>query len=102
MEKALKVFRAGRDRLTLVGYLDDKTGEFSYDTAYLEDSAARPVSFSLPLTSRPYTRHGAFSYFEGLVPEGNARSIMAAELHVREDDYAAMLKHCGLDCIGDL
>ena len=41
-------------------------------------------------------------FFEGLVPEGEARRLMAGELKVRVDDYLSMLAYCGLDCVGDL
>ena len=78
------------------------TGAFFYATTYLEDPCSQPISRSLPLRVEPYSRGDAMPYFEGLVPEGNARALMAAELHVRADDYLSMLAACGSDCVGDL
>lgn len=101
MEKALKVFRIGEGEPALVGYLQ-RGGSFSYAPEYLEDPSSQQVSYSLPLKEGAYTRQEALPYFEGLVPEGNPRRLMAAELHVREDDYVSMLACCGLDCVGDL
>ena len=37
-----------------------------------------------------------------MLAEGNAREALAAELHVRETDYLAILAQCGRDCIGDV
>lgn len=98
----LKVYRVGRGEPTLVGHLDAASGAFCYDDAYLSSSLAAPISCSLPLRRASYAPADAFPYFEGLVPEGAARRAMAAELHVRESDYLAMLAYCGLDCIGGL
>lgn len=78
------------------------TGSFTYATEYLQDPRSQAISLSLPLRGEPYGRMDAMPYFEGLVPEGNARALMAADLHVRSDDYLSMLAACGSDCVGDL
>ena len=77
-------------------------GSFAYAADYLSAANAHPLSVSLPLREELYSPFEAKPYFEGLVPEGEARRLVAAELRVREDDYLAMLSCCGLDCVGDL
>ena len=102
MAENLDVYRVGRNEATLIGLLGKNDGAFRYAESYLTGPHARPISFSLPLREEPFARAEAEPYFGGLVPEGAARQLMAAELHVRKDDYAAMLEYCGLDCVGDL
>lgn len=102
MESNLKVYRIGRDGYTLVGDLNRLAGSFTYAESYLRESNAQPISGSLPLRWEPYEQNDAISFFEGLVPEGEARRLMAGELKVRVDDYLSMLAYCGLDCVGDL
>ena len=102
MESSLSVYRVGRGEPLLVGALDRASGGFAYAPSYLCEPLARPISRSLPLGARVFSKAEAMPYFEGLVPEGNARRLMAAELHVREDDYLAMLERCGRECMGDV
>ena len=75
---------------------------FRYLNEYADDSAAIPLSQSLPLSTDAYSEDQFRPYFEGLLAEGNAREALAAELHVRETDYLAILAQCGRDCIGDV
>ncbi len=98
----LDVYRAGSERLELVGRISRKTGGFEYDPAYLAGSSAAPVSCSLPLRTEGYGGAAARPYFEGLLPEGNPRSAAASLLQVRDDDYLSLLAEYGLDCAGDL
>ena len=102
MEAHLKVYRVGRERPVLIGRLDKASGSFTYDTVYLESPSASPLSVSLPLRSAPFAEAEARAYFDGLVPEGVPRKLLAAQLHTRDNDYLAMLAACGMDCIGDL
>lgn len=75
---------------------------FRYLNEYADDNAAIPLSQSLPLSTDAYSEDQFRPYFEGLLAEGNAREALAAELHVRETDYLAILAQCGRDCIGDV
>lgn len=102
MEQDLKVYRIGSFQTTLIGYLSRNSGAFCYDRDYLASSKARPISQSLPLREKPFSAAEAQPYFEGLVPEGAARVILAAQLQCRENDYVAMLEYCGLDVVGDI
>lgn len=101
MENNLEVYRYGGGQPLLIGRLF-ADGSFEYDAEYAADSMNLPVSSSLPISTKRFTSTETEPFFEGLVPEGAARRLMSAELHVREDDWLAMLHACGLDCVGDL
>lgn len=102
MEENLEVHRVGRGRPRLIGRLNRHSGAFVYEAAYLTSPDARPLSFSLPLRKTPFGEDEARPYFEGLVPEGRARELLATKLHVPETDYLSLLSVAGLDCVGDI
>jgi len=77
-------------------------GSFAYDPTYVEREDAHPLSLSLPLDREAFAQAESRPYFEGLLPEHEAREALAAQLAVRSDDYLAMLEHSALDCIGDV
>lgn len=76
--------------------------EFQYEESYLSSEAAVPLSLSLPLKKEPYSRSVMQSYFEGLLPEGPARTDLAEQIGIREKDSFALLAECGRECIGDV
>ncbi len=86
-----------------VGVIDVSTEpSFQYSNDYLEMPEAAPLSASLPLQQDPFPEPAILPYFDGLLPEGPARSALASELQLPEDDYLSMLEACGKDCIGDI
>ena len=101
MAEDLKVYRYGAGESVLIGALASN-GSFSYTESFAANPDNLPVSVSLPIRNEAFAPAEAEPFFEGLVPEGTARTLMASELHVREDDWLAMLSSCGLDCVGDL
>ncbi len=101
MENDLEVYRYGGGEPVLIGHLLSD-GSFEYGADYLANPSNRPISASLPIADGRFSPAEAEPFFEGLVPEGAARRIMSAELHVRESDWLCMLGACGLDCVGDL
>lgn len=98
----LKVYRGAR----LVGELDMSDGEsfygFTYAGAYLADPTAFPLSVSLPLSSRRFPGSLALPFFEGLLPEGDARSAVARQFHASSNNPAQLLRLLGRDCAGDV
>ena len=53
------------------------TATFTYDADYLQMEGAIPLSASLPLQSEPYLELAMLPYFNGLLPEGEARNSLA-------------------------
>ena len=74
---------------------------FTYDCDYLA-SAALPLSLSLPLQSESIHNQRVFTFFDGLLPEGEERSLFANHLRISVGDTAGMLKALAGECIGDI
>lgn len=91
---------------TLIGRLDRaRSGiRFTYEPELVEElGVGLPVvSMSLPTSTRAFTDHACRPFFDGLLPEGDARRIIAYDLGVAEADTFAMLEHIGRDCAGAL
>ncbi len=98
----LGVYRVMGNVTELVGHLNMDDGSFAYDSEYLQSQGAAALSCSLPLSTGKFSADAARPYFEGLLPEGNARQAVAAMLHVRDEDYLAMLAGYGFECTGDV
>lgn len=96
------VYRLGRTTPVLVGTLGELGESFSYDPGYLARPEATPLSLSLPLRAEKFDGPELRPYFEGLLAEGRARSAVAAELGLAEEDWVGMLVACGRECIGDV
>ena len=85
------VYRLERATPLLVGMLGESGESFSYDPSYLSRSEAAPLSLSLPLREEGFDGIELRPYFEGLLAEGRARTVLAAELGIAEEDWAGML-----------
>jgi len=98
----LRVYRAEM----YIGSLDMRDSEpfygFTYDNSYLASSLALPLSLSLPLSDSRYSGEKALPYFEGLLPEGEARAAIARRLGIPSTSPARLLKALGRDCAGDI
>ena len=102
MGSNLRVIRLEYRDLLTVGTISTATMTFRYDDGYLSSARAIPLSLSLPLSNRPYELSVFQPYFEGLLPEGEARRALAGELRLPEQDWLSLLAACGRDCIGDV
>ena len=87
MGDAFKVFRLAYHDMYPVGTISRSSMTFSYDPNYLSAAWATPLSFSLPLSNLPYKLDASQPYFEGLLPEGEARRALAGELRIPEQDW---------------
>jgi len=98
----LSVFRGDAK----VGSLDMNANEsfygFTYDHAYLSTQSAQPLSLSLPLASSRYPGIETQPYFEGLLPEGEARDAIARRLGISRRSSVKLLRALGHDCAGDI
>ena len=96
------VYRLERSSADLVGSLDERGTSFSYDAEYLETPGATPLSLSLPLRPEGFDGEEIRPYFEGLLAEGSARTALASELGIAEEDWVGILAACGRECVGDV
>lgn len=84
----------------LAGRLTDDGHRLAY--AYSDEwlSAGRPpISRSLPVDVEP-TSEAVRAFFEGLLPEGELRDLLAARLGVSKDNEFSILEQIGGDCAG--
>jgi serine/threonine-protein kinase HipA len=72
---------------------------FAYADDYAADDDAVPLSCSLPLERREY-RSAAQAFFANLLPEGDARTLVARGLGLSAGNDFGLLDAIGGDCAG--
>lgn len=88
---------------TLVGILvaeGRSNAIFRYNKEYISSANAMPISINLPLYQEEFDADTTKAFFEGLLPEGFTRRVVAANLHVDVEDYIAILERLGKECLG--
>jgi len=88
----------------LVGTLERHTkGKviFQYSQAWL-NNVKKPISLSLPCRAEQYPPAISTAFFENLLPENNARTILAFNRRFDKKDVFAFLENFGEDCAGAL
>ena len=97
---------------SLVVWLKDQTiGElsrssrgqlrFQYSESVRAELAGAPVlSVSMPVRNQPYVGAVPAAYFEGLLPEGEARRMIAYDLRLDPESTYGLLAALGRDCAG--
>ena len=101
MTRALSVWWDG----TIIGSFQlNRHGEavFAYARDWLESREARPVSVSLPLRSKPFSRRASRPFFEGLLPEEGQRIAIAKALGISEHNEFRLLEALGGEVAGAL
>lgn len=73
---------------------------FEYDEDYLKNPAARPLSHSLPLAKKRFSRRECRPFFAGVLPEESKREIIARNLGVSARNDFALLEQIGGECAG--
>lgn len=96
--------RAGRVALDgqPVGRLEEAPDGyvFQYDSDWLAQPGAAPVSLTLPLRAEPYHSRTLHPFFENLLPEGWLLEIATTKLKISKDDAFGLLLATCADCIG--
>lgn len=73
---------------------------FTYEESYLGDSAARPVSLSLPLQKDSFLSKELFAFFDGMIAEGWLLDITSRILKLDENDRFGLLLATASHTIG--
>jgi len=60
------------------------------------------LSVALPVYPKPYKHDKVRPFFDGLLPEGAARRMLAYDLRLAEEDSFGLLRALGRDCAGAL
>jgi serine/threonine-protein kinase HipA len=87
----------------LVGHLiQDDGGQmvFDYVGSWLKNPNAIPLSQSLPLRTKRFTRNECRGFFAGILPEESKREIIARNLGISARNDYAMLEQIGGECAG--
>lgn len=89
-----------------VGALTRRRGRLTFnysDEARAEYGLGAPLlSVSLPTQAQTHSGDSVHAFFNGLLPEGEAREMIAYDFGVDADDVLGMLEVLGRDCAGAL
>ena len=63
---------------------------FQYDKEYVTKYPDQFITFSMPVTERPYGENRLFPFFEGLIPEGWLLDIASKNWKINQNDRALL------------
>jgi serine/threonine-protein kinase HipA len=73
---------------------------FQYYEKYLKEHPLEFITFTMPVTEKPYTDNRLFPFFEGLIPEGWLLDIALKNWKINHNDRMGLLLACCQNCIG--
>lgn len=79
---------------------DDGEYVFQYSGDYVKSYPDQFITFSMPVTSKPYLSNRLFPFFEGLIPEGWLLDIASKNWKLNPNDRMGLLLACCQNCIG--
>lgn len=75
--------------------------QFKYAESWLSMKNARPISLSMPLSSKIYDDARTYFFFENLLPDNpKIRARIQARFHAETDQPFDLLASIGKDCVG--
>lgn len=90
----------------LVGKLIKSTSgslTYAYESDWVETKGARPISLSMPLSSRLYSGEIPYNYFDNLLPDNtNIRDRIQTRFKASTSHPFDLLSEIGMDCVGAL
>jgi len=89
---------------TKAGVLEETESgyRFQYNSDYLSQKNAEPVSLTLPLQDEPYESTVLFPFFDGLIPEGWLLDVVEETWKVNPKDRMGLLLVSCRDTIGNV
>ena len=79
---------------------DDGEFVFRYDENFVLEHPQEFITFTMPVTNKPYTDKRLFPFFEGLIPEGWLLDIASKSWKINKNDRMGLLLACCKNCIG--
>jgi serine/threonine-protein kinase HipA len=73
---------------------------FQYNGKYVKEHPKEFITFTIPVTEKPYTDKRLFPFFEGLIPEGWLLDIASKNWKRNHNDRMGLLLACCKNCIG--
>lgn len=95
----LNVWLAGEQVATIT---ENRSGMSMVYTETAQPLGAPLVSMSMPVATQRYGNKIARPFFHGLLPEGQARSVIAYDLGLDSSNDMGLLRVLGKDCAGAL
>ena len=84
----------------IVTETDDGEFVFQYDEKYVTEHPKEFITFTMPVTSKPYNEKRLFPVFDGLIPEGWLLDIASKSWKINIYDRMGLLLACCKNCIG--
>jgi len=73
---------------------------FQYEEKYVQQHPQQFLTFTMPVSLKPYTDKRLFPFFEGLIPEGWLLDIASKNWKINPNDRMGLLLACCRNCIG--
>jgi len=73
---------------------------FQYEEKYIEEHPEKFITFTMPVSDKPYLDKRLFPFFEGLIPEGWLLDIASENWKINQNDRMGLLLACCQNCIG--
>jgi serine/threonine-protein kinase HipA len=73
---------------------------FQYEESYVMNHPSDFLTFTMPVTEKPYTDKRLFPFFEGIIPEGWLLDIASKSWRINPNDRMGLLLACCQNCIG--
>lgn len=73
---------------------------FQYDKNYVKEHPTEFITFTMPVTDKPYRDNRLFPFFEGLIPEGWLLDFASKSWKINKNDRMGLLLACCHNCIG--
>ncbi len=73
---------------------------FQYDKDFVNEHPTEFITFTMPVTDKPYRDNRLFPFFEGLIPEGWLLDIASKSWKINKNDRMGLLLACCRNCIG--
>jgi serine/threonine-protein kinase HipA len=73
---------------------------FQYTEQYVNDHPDSFITFTMPVTNKPFIENRLFPFFEGLIPEGWLLNIASENWKINRNDRMGLLLACCQNCIG--
>ena len=88
------------DLAGMITETDEGEYVFQYDEQYVKDHLNDFITFTMPVTNKPFTENRLFAFFEGLIPEGWLLDIASENWKINKNDRMGLLLASCQNCIG--
>jgi serine/threonine-protein kinase HipA len=78
---------------------DDGEYVFQYIHKYVKSFPNQFITFSMPVTTKPYVSNRLFPFFEELIPDGWLLDIASKNWKLNPNDRMGLLLACWQNCI---